>query len=194
MTGFVALLRGLNVGRGARVPMAELRELATGLGWRGVRTHLQSGNIAFSVGDPADPGRLAGTLTAAVADRFGVTADAVVLPAARFRQLASADPYPAASGAAPKTVHLVVVAALTDDLRARVAAADERSRGTGSPDRAQLAAGALWLHTPDGFGTSDLAARLTRVGGVGPGVVATARNAATVRALLTLLDEVADDG
>jgi hypothetical protein len=34
---YIALLRGINVGGGNRVPMAELRSLCGDLGWRGVR-------------------------------------------------------------------------------------------------------------------------------------------------------------
>src|SRR4028119_115521 len=43
---YVALLRAVNVG-GAKVPMAQLREVCAGLGWREVETYIQSGNVAF---------------------------------------------------------------------------------------------------------------------------------------------------
>ena len=45
----VALLRGINVGKNNRVPMATLRDLLAGLGYTDVRTHLNSGNAVFSV-------------------------------------------------------------------------------------------------------------------------------------------------
>jgi uncharacterized protein (DUF1697 family) len=45
---YVALLRGINVGQGARVPMAELKSLLVGLGLRDVVTYLNSGNAIFS--------------------------------------------------------------------------------------------------------------------------------------------------
>lgn len=44
----VALLRGINVGRAKRVAMADLREIFEALGYRDVRTLLNSGNIAFT--------------------------------------------------------------------------------------------------------------------------------------------------
>jgi uncharacterized protein (DUF1697 family) len=44
---YVALLRGINVGKGPRVPMKSLRELLEGLGLRGVVTYLNSGNVVF---------------------------------------------------------------------------------------------------------------------------------------------------
>ena len=44
----VALLRGINVGSAKRIAMADLRALVEGLGFRDVRTLLNSGNIIFS--------------------------------------------------------------------------------------------------------------------------------------------------
>jgi len=43
----VALLRGINVGKGARVPMKTLKSLLEGLGLRDVVTYLNSGNVVF---------------------------------------------------------------------------------------------------------------------------------------------------
>ena len=47
MTRQIGLLRGINVGGRNRVPMAQLRELMEALGYTGVETLLQSGNVAF---------------------------------------------------------------------------------------------------------------------------------------------------
>jgi uncharacterized protein (DUF1697 family) len=45
---FVALLRGVNVGKGKRVPMGELRALLCALGYTGVSTLLNSGNAVLT--------------------------------------------------------------------------------------------------------------------------------------------------
>jgi uncharacterized protein (DUF1697 family) len=47
MPTFVALLRGINVGKAKRIPMAELRALLTRLGYTQVATLLNSGNVVF---------------------------------------------------------------------------------------------------------------------------------------------------
>ncbi|MFN2569485.1 MAG: DUF1697 domain-containing protein, partial [Candidatus Dormibacteria bacterium] len=44
----VALLRGINVGGNNMIPMARLRELMEGLGFDGIQTLLQSGNVVFT--------------------------------------------------------------------------------------------------------------------------------------------------
>jgi uncharacterized protein (DUF1697 family) len=61
----VALLRGINVGGNKKVPMAQLRELAEGLGWRDVATYVNSGNLVFKANGAPDA--LAQRLAAAIA-------------------------------------------------------------------------------------------------------------------------------
>jgi len=47
---YVALLRGINVGKGVRVPMKALKGLLEGLGLTDVVTYLNSGNVVFESG------------------------------------------------------------------------------------------------------------------------------------------------
>jgi uncharacterized protein (DUF1697 family) len=51
MPRYVALLRGINVGRGNRVAMADLRRLTEALGHTEVATYIQSGNVLFASPD-----------------------------------------------------------------------------------------------------------------------------------------------
>jgi len=44
---YVAMLRGINVGPGKIVKMERLRALFEALGFGGVRTYVQSGNVIF---------------------------------------------------------------------------------------------------------------------------------------------------
>jgi uncharacterized protein (DUF1697 family) len=57
MTHYVALFRGINVGRAKRVTMADLRALFVDFGYDDVRTVLQSGNrqSAARAGDRSVP-------------------------------------------------------------------------------------------------------------------------------------------
>jgi uncharacterized protein (DUF1697 family) len=67
-----------------------------------------------------------------------------------------------------------------------VDAAQRQAREAGGRDEAKVVGTTLYLHTPDGYGRSELAARLTRIGG--GRTAATARNWATVQKLLTMCD------
>ena len=48
MTRYALLLRGVNVGTGNALPMAELRTMLTNIGCTGVRTYVQSGNAGLA--------------------------------------------------------------------------------------------------------------------------------------------------
>jgi uncharacterized protein (DUF1697 family) len=47
MSDCIALIRGINVGRGNRIAMADLRDMMVDLGHTNVRTLLNSGNVLF---------------------------------------------------------------------------------------------------------------------------------------------------
>jgi uncharacterized protein (DUF1697 family) len=86
MTTWVALLRGINVGRAKRLGMADLRALVEGAGYAQARTLLNSGNVVFS--GPADaPERIAARLESAIVARAGFHAHVIVLDAAAFDQV-----------------------------------------------------------------------------------------------------------
>jgi uncharacterized protein (DUF1697 family) len=77
MPTFVALLRGVNVGKAKRVPMAELRALLSELGYTGVATLLNSGNAVFrSTKGPSS--KHAAGIAAAIADKLHVEVPVIV--------------------------------------------------------------------------------------------------------------------
>ena len=77
----LALLRGVNnVGPATRVAMADLRALFEGLGFRGVRTLLNSGNVVFSV-PTGGRGDVRARIKKALASGLGLTSPVIVLSA-----------------------------------------------------------------------------------------------------------------
>jgi uncharacterized protein (DUF1697 family) len=78
--GQVALIRGINVGRAKRVAMADLRALVEGLGYRQVRTLLNSGNVVFTA-PRATPASAAARIEKAMAEGLGVSARVVGISA-----------------------------------------------------------------------------------------------------------------
>jgi uncharacterized protein (DUF1697 family) len=82
----VALIRGINVGRAKRVAMADLRDLLADLGYEGVQTLLNRGNVVFSAGREK-PGRIGERIEVAMGERLGVSAPVTVLTAAAFSKV-----------------------------------------------------------------------------------------------------------
>ena len=44
---YIALLRGINVGKSIKVSMKELKSICEDIGLENVRTYIQSGNVIF---------------------------------------------------------------------------------------------------------------------------------------------------
>jgi uncharacterized protein (DUF1697 family) len=197
MASHVALLRGINVGGRNKVPMADLREVVTSLGHTGVSTYIQSGNVLFSTAED-DTAKLAAALESAISDRFGIWSSVVVLSRDELARVLAANPYPDEPN--PRMVHVVFLnGSPPQDLLDRITAAESAAAAKGSRDTVQSAgpaAGqpqALFLHTPDGFGTSELAQNVFKIIAPPkksqPGLAATARNWATATKLLSLCEE-----
>jgi len=195
MASHVALLRGINVGGRNKVPMADLREVVTSLGHTGVSTYIQSGNVLFSTAEE-DTAKLAAALESAIEDRFGIWSSVVVLSRDELARVLAANPYPDEPN--PRMVHVVFLnTELPESVLTRISAAESAAAAKGSRDTVQVAgqaAGqALFLHTPDGFGTSELAQNVFKI--IAPpkkskhGLAATARNWATATKLLSLCEE-----
>ena len=80
------------------------------------------------------------------------------------------------------------------ELLTRISAAESAVAAKGSRDTVQAAGQALFVHTPDGFGTSELAQTVFKIitppaKGTKHGLAATARNWATATKLLSLCDQ-----
>lgn len=92
MTPYVALWRGINVGKAKRIPMADLRGILEGLGFGGVATLLNSGNAVFMTGKAGEEG-LARRIRAAVLAGTGVDAQVTVKTGGAFADLCAAHPF-----------------------------------------------------------------------------------------------------
>jgi uncharacterized protein (DUF1697 family) len=90
-TRYVALLRGINVGRARQVDMPRLRELLTARGYGGVRTHLRSGNVVLDSALPE--AELAADLATAIDGEFGFAVPVVVRTGEQIAAVVAGDPF-----------------------------------------------------------------------------------------------------
>jgi uncharacterized protein (DUF1697 family) len=88
---FVALLRGINVGGKSLVDMRTLRKTFERLGFDGVRTYINSGNVVFST-PTGSHAELAPRIEAAIAEDFGFPVAVLVRTAQELSAIADAVP------------------------------------------------------------------------------------------------------
>lgn len=92
MSGWVALLRAVNVGGNNKIPMAELAALATRLGLDGARTYIASGNLIFASAQGEDV--LRGLIEDAIEAEFGGRIGVLVRSAEDLAEVAARCPWP----------------------------------------------------------------------------------------------------
>lgn len=88
---FLALLRGINVGGQNVISKAELVRCFEELGYAGVRTYIQSGNVLFRSPETR-VAELTRTIETRLSERLGQPVRAVVFPRARYRAAVRAAP------------------------------------------------------------------------------------------------------
>lgn len=91
MQKFVALLRGINVGKNNRVPMEDLRALLLKQGYKDVATLLNSGNAVFLAED-VSPATHAANITAGILQTFGLSIPVIVKSADEVASIIQENP------------------------------------------------------------------------------------------------------
>ena len=171
MPRYAALLRGVNVGRGPRVAMADLRALLGRLGFAEVSTLLNSGNAVFTA-TGRDSAVMARRIAAALEHELDAPVPVIVVAGAHVATAVAENPFPSA-----------------DPSRLLLAFAQERETlrqiepgiraVLGKPDAFAVGSAVAYLHCPGGIARSKAAEAL--LGRAGRG--ATTRNLATARRL-----------
>jgi uncharacterized protein (DUF1697 family) len=103
-TTYLALLRGINVGGKNKVPMAKLKAMLEELGFTGVTTWIQSGNVIFR--SPLAAATLARKIEAALIETFTLDSDLIrVLVLSHAELKAVVDKRPKGFGDEPGKYH-----------------------------------------------------------------------------------------
>ena len=166
MDRFVLLLRGINVGKARRIPMAGLRALLADAGYTDVKTLLNSGNVVLT--GPVDVPAIEKAITAAT----GHTVPCVTRTADEITTILDGHPFAdVADDGSRMMVHVLGADPGTVAVEKAVAL---------DPDRARPGPGVLYQWCPDGLLQ---APEITK----GIGVLVTARNWNTLTKLAALL-------
>jgi uncharacterized protein (DUF1697 family) len=177
MSIYVAMLRGINVGRGKVVKMERLRASLESLGFSGVRTYVQSGNAVFeSERKPA--AELSKKIEAKILRDFGFAVPVILKTSKEIEQVVSDNPLVKEKGIDHSKLHVTF---LSDAPPAAAAKALEPLAT--SHERFRVLNREVYLYCPDGYGRSKLTNTTIEKKF---SVVATTRNWRTVNALLEM--------
>lgn len=175
MPAFVALLRGVNVGKANRVPMADLRAVLGELGYTGVATLLNSGNAVFQSTGGA-PARHAAEIAGAIASRLKVQVPVIVKSARELSAIVAGN---SLADAARDHSRLLVAFVQDPEALSGLAAIE---RLVVPPEKFVVGKAAAYLDCPNGILESKAGSALLGKAGK----AATTRNWATVLKLQAL--------
>jgi uncharacterized protein (DUF1697 family) len=166
---FVALLRAVNVGGTASLPMNVLSRLCTDLGFEDVRTYIQSGNVVFRSGLPKE--KVRSSLERALTAHMGKPIDVIVRDATELRRILKANPFP--DGEPSK----VMVAFCSAPVQKKVFDTVVAPAG----ERIVAGDSEVYVYYPEGMGRSKL--KFPKTEGF-----ATVRNINTITRLVAMID------
>jgi uncharacterized protein (DUF1697 family) len=143
MPGYVALLRGINVGGARKVPMSDLRTLFETLGHRDVRTYIQSGNVVFTAKAGA-PARVRGAIEKSIAGELGFDVTVLLRTPAELAATLKRNPF----GAEAYVTFL--------DDRADPKRVNQINASLYTPDEFMVDGCEIFLRCPNGYGRTKI--------------------------------------
>jgi uncharacterized protein (DUF1697 family) len=143
----LALLRGINVGGKAVLPMKELAAIFSAAGALSVKTFIQSGNVVF---DAADAEAVGAVVTSEIARAYGYPGRIVLRGAEELRKAYAQNPFVKA-GAPGEALHVYFLADWPD-AKAVTGLDAERSPG----DSFVVKGREIFLHVPNGMARTKL--------------------------------------
>jgi uncharacterized protein (DUF1697 family) len=171
---YVVLLRGVNVGGRAKLPMARLREVCSSLGCTDVSTYIQSGNVVLDSAMSADG--LAAALGPAIEEAVGFAPQVVVRTPAELAAALAGNPYPDTD---ERFLHIGFMTKAPD-----TKAVAELGEVDVSPEGYRIVGREVYLNYVEGAGRSKKLAKVPFERRLGVGI--TARNLRTVQKLVEL--------
>ncbi len=146
MKTYIALLRGINVSGQKIIRMADLKAHLEELGWEGIQTYIQSGNIVFQSTD-THPLHLAQQIQQKLQEKYGFDVPTLVLEAQELAQIISNNPFSRDPEKAPDRLYVTFLFDIPRaDLVEKLQEAGQKNEHFFLDDKF------IFLYYPDGYG------------------------------------------
>jgi len=151
MPVYVAMLRGVNLGPHKRMKMEKLRASFEALGFSGVKTYIQSGNVVFRTSKRCSTSALAEQIEECIVRDFGFSSLGILRSASEMRAIVENNPFLNICGGDESRLHVIFLAG-----RPQQGVLKELQKLTRAPDRSSCAGKEIYLYLPNGFAHSSL--------------------------------------
>src|SRR6266700_1107293 len=173
------MMRGINVGGQKIIRMENLRASFEALGFRRVRSYVQSGNVIFEAAKTLD--NLSVIIGKKILGDYGFSVPVILRTADEVKKIVSGNPFLNEKGIDSSKLHVTFLSAVTSE--AALAKLDTLNE---NPDQFRIKGREVYLYCPNGYGRIKLSnAAFEKL----LSVEATTRNWKTVNKLVEMSSE-----
>jgi uncharacterized protein (DUF1697 family) len=147
---YVALLRGVNVGGHKAVKMDQLRNAFEALGFEGVKTYVQSGNVVFNAQKQASE-QLSKRIEEKVLREFGIAVPVTVKTAGEMNAVIRNNPFLQEKGIDLSKLHVTFLSHAPEKTALKMLDAI-----AATPDQFLSSGKEIYLYCPNGYGVTKL--------------------------------------
>ena len=148
MNTFISILRGINVSGHNKIPMAELKVLYKELGFSGITTYIQSGNVIFRHKSGKD---LAKKIEQKIFERFSFKVPVVIRTVHELKQVLADNPFLKEKDNDVAKLHVTFLS--TEPQKVNI---DAASNFNYEPDKFNIAGREVYVYCPGGYGNTKL--------------------------------------
>jgi len=151
MTIYISILRGINVGGQKKIRMEDLKALYERLGFREVRTYIQSGNVIFNTSLNIKILSLSEKIEKAIEEEYHFHVPVIMRTADEMHQILSSNPFLNEEGINWEKLHVTFLNEIPQSTKAITL-----KEADFSPDRFRIIGKEVYLYCPGGYGNTKL--------------------------------------
>jgi len=147
---YIALLRGINVSGQKKIKMIDLKNLFEALGFKNVKTYIQSGNVIFDY-DHIDIEKLANKIKKEISETFGFFVNTIIRTDEEFRKIINNNPFVKDSNVEIDNLYVTFMLDIPDS--SLVELLDEKKEEN---EKLSVISREIYLYCPNGYGRTKL--------------------------------------
>jgi len=175
---YISMLRGINVSGQKKIKMTDLKDLYLSLGFEGVSTYIQSGNVIFQ-SSGSDKKDLKIAIEKAIGEKYNFHVPVTIRTEKELKEIADSCPYEGAEIEENGTKILVTFLASSPSIENQ----EILKEYVKAPEKLTIRGSEIYLYCPNGYGKSKLSNTFLENK---LGISATTRNWKSVRKLCYL--------
>ena len=147
---YISLLRGINVGGQKKVPMQQLKGLYEKLGFTGVQTYIQSGNVIFTSNEK-DAAKLREKIEGAIKKEFGFEVLVFIRTKDDFEKIVKNNPF---TKQETESTYVTLLSQAPAEIPA------DLDKFKAPNDKYKIINDVIYFYCPDGYGKTKLSNNL----------------------------------